>query len=94
MDFYESCTSCLYYKEFKGCIDDCFNVSTDELTLEMLIRAMWAINKDNISHIIMHKNKIIVRVSKPQNWKRFDFSCHDNEQQTLSKAVECVVENM
>ena len=62
--------------------------------IEILVKAMWAINRDGKCNVIMHKNKIIVRVSLYQSWKRFNYCCNKSEEKTLIKALEHIWENI
>ena len=78
------------------------NMSTNEwlfsveITLEMLVRAMWAINKNKSSYEIMADKYgycVAWKVGGKPNSESF-FHRGKDEQQALSKAIEYVVGNM
>jgi hypothetical protein len=82
------CNRCIP-DQISGCRDCGFKI-----TLEILIKAMWAINKDSNQWAIILKPFKVELIDSLQGDREFSFSLYNGSEQTaLKKALEYVMEN-
>ena len=86
------CPACTQEKQIQ--CKDCTKFISDEITLEMYIKAVWVINRKDKYDINMDCDGIIVYImseNKITDGKHFQYKDYGNsEQKTLEKALEFI----
>ena len=89
VEYYGSCSDC---KTIESCRDtECFVVGADEITIDILVRAMWAINREGIYEIDINSKGVFVWDVKETLNKNSYYKDFDNEQSALQSAIEYVI---